>query len=109
MDRVEVRDQYNKNRLLGTMPAFALRGGERYRQYVIAPSMPMSAYPGPITPNMDIEHIALELDWVEFDGGWTQRLCLCTALPLATLMKLDTFRLPGESEAKAYYRHRVTA
>lgn len=103
--RTEIRDELNKNRLLGSIPRPELINSQPYfrvlmmsrlRDYDNLRMMP------PMMPTVDT--LDLRLDWFEEDGGWGRRHVFVTMAPLDKLMRVLDFCLPGETDEQANHR-----
>jgi hypothetical protein len=112
--RRKVFDHGNKKRLLGTVEVKIPMVGKTLEMVVGAPPRLRSYYeaaqqwPQPLP----YERLLFYYDVIEGrfeNNGWTrvEDIHLSTDAKLEDLMKIESFRLPGETESAAEYRRRA--
>jgi hypothetical protein len=101
--RVNVVDSRNLQRVLGSIPRPVFQG-DYYRMAV----MPRRAvcYADAFSPTcpVSVDTVTFRRERLNSDCGWSVTPLLSTSDPLDLLMKIDGFRLPGETEVAARER-----
>jgi hypothetical protein len=98
--RIEVRDEKNTDRLLGTMPEVAIAESAKHWRAATMSRIPVGVY----GRDFDDEPVAVKtVTLTKHVRGW--KVCFVTTDTLDDLMRLRDFRLPGESEEAAHQRH----
>jgi hypothetical protein len=105
MPRVEIRDAKNHERLLGSVErprgrSPRLDGGDCYNMAILPPRTVTSFYDAAAMPS------EIQLKYVRFGfRAFDWKVVMITDAPLTDLMQLEGFRLPGETDDQAAYRH----
>lgn len=101
----KVFDSGNKRRLLGELTSHPEKFIGRSLEVHIAPPV-MGFFPDPEDLNepLRIERVTFTIEHLHLNGGWDTEGILLTSAPLSDLLRLPTFRLPGESDVQAERR-----
>lgn len=104
--RIDIFDRTNRARLLGSLPRGMMPCTPAMGHCVNFATMPKMCGSHPVSGpvGMNIERVSMEWERVQIDA-WTLGFVLLTGAPLAALMKLREFRLPGETDMQANERH----
>lgn len=111
MNRIEVVDAENHNRLLGTLPrGMFTETLDRYR-VAMKPRMPLIPFSDPLLAysylcELDVRTAEFARKTRYSERGWKADVVLATDAGIEDLMTIDEFRLPYESYDEARYRRR---
>lgn len=113
MNRIEVVDAENHNRLLGTLPRVMFKETrDRYR-VAIRPRMPVIPFTDPLLAytflcELDVRSVEFARETRYSERGWKAEVILVTNAGIEELMAIEEFRLPYESYDEARQRRRRT-
>lgn len=114
--KIAVFDSKNKARLLGHLQMNSMPPGYRYEVPMMSPMDMRSLYLFDERPSVSTTHVivfdidvrseskAKQIDAATREITTFERKCFETSASLETLMKLDRFTLPGETEYEARSR-----
>lgn len=103
--RIDVYDAKNRDRLLGSVerpfiehlgPRLRMAAAERPRVWNVTSDPPLHEF--------QFHSVEFERQTRYTNNGWAAEVVLTTDAELRLLMKLETFRLPGETPAQARQR-----
>lgn len=104
-DRIDVVDQLNNKRLLGSVPKPYQKLTSPYYSFAFCSSSYACVFDPNLTPAVtNVGRIDMVITWIDSEDSWTKRAAFATYSHLKDLLQVRDFRLPGESDEAAYYR-----